>query len=242
MAKTKSTPSTPRPRRATSKRATGSTAANPGTQISDEDRQRMIAEAAYYRAQARGFNGGDAIDDWLAAEREINRLLPSPQQQKKEMAAYQALRADVTRLLGDMKDASADTIRGALDTARTRLRQLEEYTADNVEKAVTSVEKEMFATARRLGAQFENLSERTTDLFAVWRDRGSQFLGRATGAISEWMQGASARISQSSYRTGDIAAAGTLECTECGERMVLETPAHVPLCPKCRQSEFRRVD
>ncbi|MCK7580841.1 MAG: DUF2934 domain-containing protein [Chromatiales bacterium] len=42
-----------------------STADNPGTPISEVERQRLIAENAYYRAQQRGFNGGEAIDDWL---------------------------------------------------------------------------------------------------------------------------------------------------------------------------------
>jgi hypothetical protein len=28
----------------------------------------MIAEAAYYIAASRGFNGGDPVADWLAAE------------------------------------------------------------------------------------------------------------------------------------------------------------------------------
>ncbi|HJQ62519.1 MAG TPA: DUF2934 domain-containing protein [Burkholderiales bacterium] len=31
----------------------------------------MIAEAAYYRAQQRGFSAGGEVDDWLAAEREV---------------------------------------------------------------------------------------------------------------------------------------------------------------------------
>jgi len=34
-------------------------------------RQQAIAQAAYYRAQARGFAPGRALDDWLEAEREI---------------------------------------------------------------------------------------------------------------------------------------------------------------------------
>jgi len=34
---------------------------------------RMIAEAAYYRALARGFDKTDPIDDWLTAEQEITR-------------------------------------------------------------------------------------------------------------------------------------------------------------------------
>lgn len=213
----------------------------PGGAISDEERRRMIAENAYYRAQQRGFRGGQAIDDWLAAEREINRLLPSPQQQKQELAAYQKLRADLGRLLGDLKEVSAEAIREAIDTAHGRLRQLEEYTAETVEKAVTSVEKEMLGAGRRAGARLENLSARTADLLEVWRDRGTQFLSRAATGISEWMQQASARLGEQTYRTGEIAAPGTLECTACGERVQLETAAHVPLCPGCRQSEFRRV-
>lgn len=212
-----------------------------GAPVTEEERRRMIAENAYYRAQQRGFNGGQSIDDWLAAEREVNRLLPTPQLQKQELAAYQKLRADVAALLGDIKDASAETIRDAVDTARGRLRQLEEFTADTVEKAVTSVEKEMIGAGRRAGARLENLSARTTDLFSVWRDRSSQFLAGAASGIRDWMQQASVRLGEQTYSTGEIAAAGTLECSGCGERVTLETPAHVPLCPKCRQSEFRRV-
>ena len=36
-----------------------------------EARRRRVAEAAYYRAQRRGFAPGGEVDDWLEAEREI---------------------------------------------------------------------------------------------------------------------------------------------------------------------------
>lgn len=36
------------------------------------EREQMIAEAAYYRAQRRGFAPGRELDDWLAAEAEIS--------------------------------------------------------------------------------------------------------------------------------------------------------------------------
>jgi hypothetical protein len=39
------------------------------------DRLVMVAEAAYYRAERRGFAPGAEMDDWLAAEAEIERLL-----------------------------------------------------------------------------------------------------------------------------------------------------------------------
>lgn len=37
-----------------------------------QERNQMIAEAAYYIAEQRGFQGDRAMDDWLQAETEIN--------------------------------------------------------------------------------------------------------------------------------------------------------------------------
>lgn len=37
-----------------------------------------IAEAAFFIAQARGFAPGQELDDWLAAEREIEQRLSNP--------------------------------------------------------------------------------------------------------------------------------------------------------------------
>ena len=38
---------------------------------SQTELQRWIAEAAYYRAESRGFQPGSEAQDWLAAESEI---------------------------------------------------------------------------------------------------------------------------------------------------------------------------
>lgn len=37
--------------------------------------REMVATAAYYRAQARGFQPGSHDQDWLAAETELKKLL-----------------------------------------------------------------------------------------------------------------------------------------------------------------------
>ena len=43
--------------------------------MAGEDRHRLIAEAAYFRAEQRGFIPGEELEDWLAAEIEIDALL-----------------------------------------------------------------------------------------------------------------------------------------------------------------------
>jgi hypothetical protein len=42
-------------------------------------RRAMIAEAAYLRAERRGFAPGGEVEDWLAAEREVDALLAADQ-------------------------------------------------------------------------------------------------------------------------------------------------------------------
>ena len=46
-----------------------------GAQISEDMRRGMVAQAAYLRAERRGFCGGSETDDWLAAEAEVDALL-----------------------------------------------------------------------------------------------------------------------------------------------------------------------
>lgn len=43
----------------------------PGRPMNAQARHWMIAEAAYYRAERRGFGPGDSVRDWLEAEAEI---------------------------------------------------------------------------------------------------------------------------------------------------------------------------
>jgi hypothetical protein len=54
-------------------------AATPFTQFVDPGkRAALIAEAAYYRAEQRGFAPGNELEDWLAAESEVDARLLKP--------------------------------------------------------------------------------------------------------------------------------------------------------------------
>jgi len=44
--------------------------------LDDQARREMIAIAAYYRAERRGFTPGDPLNDWVEAEAEIARMFP----------------------------------------------------------------------------------------------------------------------------------------------------------------------
>jgi hypothetical protein len=44
---------------------------NVRAEASPEEIRRLIAEAAYYRAQERGFEPGHELEDWIEAESEV---------------------------------------------------------------------------------------------------------------------------------------------------------------------------
>lgn len=43
--------------------------------LTPEQRFQMICDAAYFRAERRGFVGGNTHEDWLAAEAEIDAMI-----------------------------------------------------------------------------------------------------------------------------------------------------------------------
>jgi hypothetical protein len=52
-----------------------------------ERRHALIAESAYFRAQRRGFAPGHELEDWVAAEEEVDEILRGGRHSAKTPAA-----------------------------------------------------------------------------------------------------------------------------------------------------------
>jgi hypothetical protein len=194
------------------------------------------------RPETPASDGADPARDWVESERAFNRLTPSPRQQRDELAAYQKIRQFVGEHLSEMREGlNAAALREALERARARMREAGQYTADTVDSVAATIEKEIADTVQRLGPTWEQFSEKTAGLFNVWRDRGGVFLSHAAIATGDWLREAGARLERRVYRSGEMTAEGAFECTGCGQRVELETPAHLPPCPGCQKTEYRRV-
>jgi hypothetical protein len=67
---------TDKPEKAPARRSSaGSVVAPANSAVTPDERHRMIAEAAYRRAEQRGFTDGDPLQDWLEAETQIEMQL-----------------------------------------------------------------------------------------------------------------------------------------------------------------------
>jgi DNA-directed RNA polymerase subunit RPC12/RpoP len=201
----------------------------------------MISEAAYYRAQARGFQGGDPLADWVAAEVEIDRTLRDPRH-KDEQAAYERLRAEVQKALAAARDSvDAQTIQDAIDRAATHMRKAGAYASATVSRAAEGLKKDIANAATIMGPRWEAFSDKTAGVFAVWRDRGGEFLAQAARSAGEWLNQTGQPSERPHYRAGDMVGSGEFACLRCDQSSRLETSGHLAPCQRCGHNVFRRL-
>jgi hypothetical protein len=77
---TEKDPPTPTIRKRATRKSTAATVTGRATLtftrfVKAEQRAALIAEAAFFRAERRGFAPGHEVDDWLAAESEVDAKL-----------------------------------------------------------------------------------------------------------------------------------------------------------------------
>ena len=164
------------------------------------------------------------------------------QAREEEVAAYEKLRQHVKEALANMRQkVNAETVQQAVDAGAEKLKAAGTYTSAAVTKAVAALKKDMAITAERLGPRWEAFSEKSADLFSVWRDRGSVFLGQAATSLGAWLEKVGHKLEHQAYTAGEITHGGAFECRSCHARIELPRAGHIPPCPSCQGATFTRV-
>jgi hypothetical protein len=156
-----------------------------------EERHRMIETAAYYRAEKRGFSGGDPREDWFEAEREIEasfKTLHDTGSRMQERAAYQRMRAEFKKILAGAQDTiSADTISQAFERSARELKALGKFVPATVDRSAKILKQEVAAAVDKIGPRWDAVSEKRHGLFEIWKGKGSQFFNQAHTALHSWV-------------------------------------------------------
>jgi hypothetical protein len=156
-----------------------------------QEKHRMIAEAAYFRAEKEGFIGCDPVKNWLAAEAEIEESLKTSrgsEPHKQESAAYEKMRREMKKVLAGTYDTvSAETIRRAVEKVNRELKEVGEFVPETIDRASRKLKQEIAAAAESMGSGWESFSEKSSELFVVWKDRSANFLNQASRALNDWV-------------------------------------------------------
>jgi hypothetical protein len=156
--------------------------------------------------------------------------------------AYDRMLERVERTLGEMGRETGPAVREAVQRAEETAIELGELTRDEAQKVGYWLRRDLqdagdflSETGKDLGGwmRFDvELMERSlAELFISVADRTTVELDRLAleaEAFGEW-------------HSGEVTAPGTFECKSCGEQLALHKTAHLPPCPRCKGTTFRRT-
>ena len=186
-------------------------------------------------------------------------------QRQDELAAFEKLLERVREGMRELGSAaSAESLRGVVDKSAADLRRMGEHSAATVGRVAESLKKDMASTAeilkpriealgreaestldglkQRGGTLWTGLAEDTEQVFALWRDRAGAAMAAAAMGMADWSRRVGERLDDAlTYHTGELTHGGAFTCAECGTVVTLKKPGHLPPCPRCHKTAFRRA-
>lgn len=157
--------------------------------VDPEQREHMISEAAYFRAEHRSFGGGDPVQDWLTAEAEIDSWLSYDRPAtSEEAAAYVRLRDEVRKAFSQLPDiVDSAALKNAFERGMAEAKRLESASTQAMHQAAGALRADMTRAADYMGPAWEQFSEHSAGLFSVWKDRGRDFFSHSADAVRDWL-------------------------------------------------------
>ena len=153
------------------------------------------------------------------------------------------------KLLEIMKKAWHDTeaqalppLKERLDQAAEKLSALGEITREEAEHVAEYVRRDLQEAGEFLSESGKSLKDLITfDLEFVESKVAEMFAQMADTTRIELDRLAERARQVGEWHTGEITGIGTLECKQCGELLHFEKTGHIPPCPKCHGSTFKKV-
>jgi len=157
--------------------------------------------------------------------------------------AYDHMLEGVRDWIQELEDSTVPAIEKALDNAREKTMELNELTREEADKVGEYLRRDLLHLGEHLDEKkdddlrswfrmdLELIETKLADLFSSVADRTTVELERLReiASLSEF------------WSTGEITGPGILECTACGEQLHFSKTGHIPPCPKCHATSFKRL-
>lgn len=166
--------------------------------------------------------------------------MPAEKQRLNE--AYQHLMQALKGIWEDAENRTIPPLKEGLELSKQKLSDLGELTKEELNTVAGYLQRDLDDAAdflqksgktigdwvkRDLEFAEYKFAELFADLAETTRSKLDEFAERAR-KVGEW-------------HTGEITGVGILECKSCGEKLHFKTAGHIPPCPKCQGTLFRKL-
>lgn len=166
-------------------------------------------------------------------------MSPEQQDNERKVHAYNRMMERVKATFGGSRDPS---LNDALDDAKKKAVAEDELSQDEAEQIGGFLKRDLEDAGHFLSDNTNELADWLHFDLELIEDKLAELLSSVAdptrvdlAMLAEHAQHAD------DYKTGEVTGLGTLECTACGKQMVFRKAGHIPPCPSCHQTSFKRV-
>ena len=158
------------------------------------------------------------------------------------ISAYERMLDRTKHALQNAGEKAGPLVEKALDIAKQKAYELGELTREEAETVSDYVVRDIHDAANYIVEQERELGDwARLDLLLVETkllDLFSTVVDQTKLELDQWAKNAQLF---GEWNTGEITGIGTLECIQCGQTINFHKISHVPPCPKCHGTVFRRI-
>ena len=159
--------------------------------------------------------------------------------QEENAKLYDKLAERTQELFRAGKDKSAEAIEAAVEKARKQLTEAGIFSSERGKAFKEYLLKDLARLrefSRELGEEaktrFEPVRLGSGALASL-----SSLLHSASETLQDWAKKTDQALS---CKTGEVTSAGSLTCENCGKTMHLKKSGHIPPCPNCTGTHFKK--
>ena len=160
---------------------------------------------------------------------------------EKLVHGYEKMLEKVEKSLVNIEENTSPRLHEALDKAKNNATEMAELTKKEAEEVGQYLKRDLHEAADYLKQSGRELKDwlkldvelvenRFLDMFASVADKTRIELGK----LAENARAASL------YHTGEVSSPGCLKCTNCEQIVKMHKTGHIPPCPKCHKTDFKR--
>ncbi|BAN35822.1 isocitrate dehydrogenase [Sulfuricella denitrificans skB26] len=160
-------------------------------------------------------------------------------EQTQHEALYDRYAERARELFEAGQEKGKDAMEKAMEVARQQLSDAGEFSAEQGEAFKKFMRRDLEQTSQDMRALSQEAKEHLNP--ARLGAGALSSIARLLEATGSALQSLSRKAEDAlHYNTGDITAAGTLNCTKCGQKVHLKRTTKIPPCPSCHGTEFRK--
>ena len=160
---------------------------------------------------------------------------------EKLVHAYDTMLSRLKDTWHDAEEKALPTLKEGLETAKQKASELGELSREEADKVGDYVKRDLQEAGEFLSENGKQLKDWLKfDLEYAESRLAEMFAGLADTTRIELERIAERARQVGEWHTGEITSIGILRCKECGELLHFEKTGHIPPCPKCHGTVFKK--